>query len=502
MTSPVRSEPVATSAPGQPTTVGLSEATHKRIEQERDNAGDDWKALIVFRDYAAGKHTSTLTSQATATLRMLIGRDYADNLCKVVLRAATDRLALERFTVDPLDESDAAKADAGDVIDYLAGVMTRNGGGSLQGRIHYAAVRDGNTAVSLRWDNDRRAVRLRPEPWWDGTSGVWVAYDGDGEPEYAVRDWRVEELVLVDGRYDYRQVDRRVVWWRDRIERYQKDGQGWKPAPKPGEPETGIVDWKRGDGTPLGIPVIHFAANADDDHAYGMSDLGGGVLGLQDEINDIQRSVTGAARHAGFPMYFASGIKQPKATTENPNPPPLRIEVEPGLWITVDAPEARAMVLEAGQIAPLLDAYNLKVKAICRMTGTPEHEITGVWPSGEALLRAEIGLVQRVERLQDLFSGPWTTVAHRCTELANAFGKADLDEEATIGPEWSSADRRDPLSVATVQSAQTERLLKVESLRSEWALKEAGVPDGVAREIAELNRMDGIDGAGDVGQEE
>lgn len=36
MTTPVRSEPVATSVPGRPTTFTLTEATHKRIQQERD----------------------------------------------------------------------------------------------------------------------------------------------------------------------------------------------------------------------------------------------------------------------------------------------------------------------------------------------------------------------------------------------------------------------------------------------------------------------------------
>lgn len=491
MTLPVRSEVVTTSTPGQPTAFVLTEATHKRIEQERDQAGDDWRAIALYRDYARGIHPGTLTSEQQRTLRMLVsgehGRVFADNLCKVILRSATDRLAVERFAVDPVDDTDSAKTAASDVADYLAGVMARNGGGALQNRVHYAVVRDGNTAISLRWDNARQVVRLRPERWWDGTSGVWFGYDSDGEPEYAVRDWVTHELVTDSiGRVSRRPVTRRVVWWPDRIERYRKVGQGWQPAPLDGEPETGIVDWKRpDDNRPLGIPVVHFAANADDDDAYGVSDLAGGVLGLQDEINDLQRSVTGAARHAGFPMYFASGVKGG-----------TQIEVEPGIWITVSDAAARAVVLAPGEIGPLLDAYNLKVKAVCRMTATPEHQITGVWPSGEALLRAEIALVQRVERLADLETGPWTTVGHRSTELHNAFGRGTLDENALIRPEWSSADRRDPLSVARIQDAEATALQKIETLRTPWALQQAGVPDDAVRDIVELNDMDAMDAGG------
>ncbi len=498
MTSPIRSEAVATSTPGEPTRLVLTEATHKRIEQERDQAGDDWRAIALYRDYARGIHPGTLTSEQQRTLRMLVsgvhGRVFADNLCKVILRSATDRLAVERFAVDPVDTTEAAKTAASDVADYLAGVMARNGGGALQNRVHYAVIRDGNTAISLRWDNARQTVRLRPEPWWDGSSGVWFAYDSDGEPEYAVRDWVTYELATDSiGRVSRRPVTRRVVWWPDRIERYRKSGQGWQPAPMDVDIEagrddgTGIVKWVRADGRPLGIPVVHFAANADDDDAYGVSDLAGGVLGLQDEINDLQRSVTGAARHAGFPMYFASGVKA--GTT---------MEVEPGMWLTIPDPAARAVVLAPGEIGPLLDAYNLKVKAVCRMTGTPEHQITGVWPSGEALLRAEIALVQRVERLQDLEEGPWTTVAHRSTELHNAFGRGTLDEDALIRPEWSSADRRDPLSVAQIQDAEATALQKIETLRTAWALQQAGVPDDAVQDIVELNDMDAMDATGQV----
>ncbi len=503
MTTPIRSEPVATSAPGQPTTFVPTEATHKRIEQERDNAGDDWTVIQTFRDYAAGTHPQTLTAGQQDVLRMLsssaAGRGFADNLCKVVLRAVTDRLAVERFTVEPTADTKPASESADAVATYLERVMTRNGGGALQARVHYAAVRDGNTAVSLRWDNERQSVRIRPEPWWDGATGVWVAYDGDGEPEYAVRDWQLKELVEVNGQLRYSDVQRRVIWWPDRIERYRKSGQGWQPAPQPGEPETGIVPWLRPNtDQPLHIPIVHFAANADDDHPYGVSDLAGGVLSLQDELNDIQRSVTGAARHAGFPMYFGSGIASPRPTPDTPNPPPT-ITVEPGLWVTVANPDARAVVLPAGEIGPLLDAYRLKLQAICRMTSTPIHEITGEWPSGEALLRAEIGLVQRGERLQDLFTGAWTTVPHRATELANAFGQAGLDETALIGCQWASVDRRDPLSLATIQDAHATALQKTETLRSAWALREAGVPDDAVQDLVDLNGMDAMDGTGTVG---
>ena len=81
----------------------------------------------------------------------------------------------------------------------------------------------------------------------------------------------------------------------------------------------------------------------------------------------------------------------------------------------------------------------------------PVHFLTGEWPSGEALLRAEGMLVDRVRQRIIRFGPAWSTVAHRATEIANAFGDMGLDKSAMIDTEWADPERRDPISTAAAE---------------------------------------------------
>src|SRR3712207_8958632 len=52
----------------------------------------------------------------------------------------------------------------------------------------------------------------------------------------------------------------------------------------------------------LPIYMAHDASSDDLDTTYGISELDGGLLGLQDEINDVHRDITAAARFTGYQM--------------------------------------------------------------------------------------------------------------------------------------------------------------------------------------------------------
>lgn len=412
---------------------------HDRIEEERAAASPDAKDLRDFRAYYRGRQRSTLTRDQGRILRGLLGHLLAHNLCQKIINNRASRHELLRWQVE--DETVAA---------FLQDLWVRNSVAALQADAAIAMLRDGNHAIALRWkrNSDQPGdgrVTLHRERWWDGKTGVWISYADDGQPLYAVKDWTEGVGAAA--------VERRVVWYPDHLERYIRQGDGWRAYPLPGEPENGRVPWERRNGAPLGIPVIGFPNGSDDDTPYGASLLDGGVLGLQDEVNDIQRDITAAARLTGYQMYTATGT-EPEVDDSGK---PLPLKVGPGQTLQSANPQARYGVLPAGPMDPLKGALMTKIEAICSVTDTPLHIITGEWPSGAALLRAEMPQVSAVSRMNKTAGPRWGSVAHSSTEMQNTFGAGEqLDEDSLITAVWAPPERLDALTQAEVAAARLE----------------------------------------------
>jgi hypothetical protein len=421
------------------------ETIHERIDRERKAANPRASKLRDFRNYARGVQRGTLTKAQYDILKGVTGRDFCDNICKMVLEASSSRLQLVRFEVA-----------VATVLEWLHDFWVLVSMAEFSGQVHFATLRDGNHAVSLAWDNEAKRVRLARELWWDGKSGIFVAYGDLGRPTYAVKEWKNEAG-----------LPRRVVYWPDRIERYVKDGEGWQPYKDPdGTPWTDR--WLDRAGAPLGIPVVHFknshipadSSDGDADSAYGLSDLDGGVLGLQDEINDIQRDITAAARYTGYQMLYATGYTPGEDADGNVIPP----RVEPGAFF-YNKQAGSFGTLPAGDLGQLEKAHTMKLQAVSRMTATPLHMIGGDWPSGEAILRAEQPLVEKATTLGTTFGPAWGSVAHKATLLYNAFAAGGLDVEAMIISVFAPPDRRDPLTLSAIARAQARFVSRRQVLR-------------------------------------
>ncbi len=427
----------------------MAETIHERLERERKAANPEAAMLADFRNYARGHQKGTLTAAQQRILRGVVGRRFCDNVCKMILQAVTARVQLARFEV-----SDKT------VEDWLRDFWTLMSLPVLANQTHWAALRDGNHAVALSWDKEANRVRLVRERWWDGKNGIFIAYDDEDRPTYAVKEWKNTE-----GRV------RRVVWYPDHIERYIQDGAGWKGYQLDPEAEgSWKADWKDKEGKPLGLPVVHFRniympndSSADDaDALYGVSELDGGVLGLQDEINDVHRDITSAARYTGYQMMYGTGVTLDKDANDKPIP----LKVEPGAVFTSENPNASYGTLPAGDLSQLEGALNIKLRAISRITSTPLHEITGGdWPSGEALLQADQPLIKKAEAIISIFGPAWSSIAHKATMLANTFGGLELDTEAMITSIFMSPDRRDPLTQGKIADAVAKHVSRREVLR-------------------------------------
>lgn len=423
---------------------------HAHIAVERPCEGS--AAFInveAFRHYAAGTQTLVLTLEQQDILKGILNHKFCDNVCHQIIAEAADRLELLRFDCEDTKTHD-----------YLSDWFSTATLSDFAGTVHYNALRDGNHVVALGWDDARQMVMLYQEDWWNGYEGVWIAYDNNDNMLYAVKEWRTPDGI------------RRNIWFEDRVERYMgagaansqnakfqpyhdvEDGMGWSVA------------WTQLDGTPLHIPYVHFANPSRGKRNYGTSEIDGGVLGFQDQLNDLQYDMSAAGRMTGFQMLGISGVKKeidPVTKKEIP------MKVGPGQVFTSSNPQTRYQVLEAGDISQLLHLYLQKLKSVSRMTRTPLHLITGgEWPSGEALLRAELPAVGKAMRQAKRFAPAWVSVAHKATEIANVFGRAGLDESAKsakINAVYSPVERRDQLSKSVVVANLGDRISDREALR-------------------------------------
>lgn len=428
----------------------MAESTiHDRITWDRKVALPEARNVVYFRDYARGRHRSTLTQFQMYIMRGLLSHRFCDNVCKKVLAELRNRLKLSRF-----DTTDTQ------VLEFLHEFWVKNKLLSLASSIHWAAMRDGNTAIGLQW-TDR--VILTRERWWNGRYGFFISYDDNDEPVYAVRDWKAQGGIF------------RTVWFPDHIERYQQSGNGWQKRVVEGDPPTGWPQWKDKAGKPLGIPFVHFAnlqvpndGTGDDspsepDSHYGLSELDGGMLGLQDEINDVHRDMTASGRFVGFPMMFGTGITPSK--TPDGSSSVQRFKPEPGAFFTDTSKDARFGMIGPGSIKELEALLTVKLQAVSRQSGIPMHIITGDWPSGEALLRSETPMIDKVESIGAAFGPAWSSVAFKAIRIQNAFGTISLDENSLVVAIFENAAKRDPLTQALVAEKKGPFVSIKEALR-------------------------------------
>lgn len=461
-----------------------AEALHAQIDRERKATSPQVSDLKIYRRYVEGNHDATLSPEMKTLLGAASKYPYADNVADMVLAAWSSRLTLTAFEVD--DEP---------VREFLDDFYTRNHLGDLSYDTNYATGRDGNHALMLRWLSDDRAsqplsleaeapdvvpsrttgqVTVHTEDWWDGECGVWVAYDDRGRPAYAVKEF-LQPIVQDDGRVV--QKKRRTVYFPGRIERYIEEGRGWAAYSLPDEPGH-IVPWTKRDGSPLGIPVVHFSFPRFGKRRYGVSELAGGFLASQDHLNDVQQDLTAAARLLGFQILWSTGV----AWQTTP-------KLEPGTFLYAEGDAAKFGNIPAGDLKQLIDTHGLKLQTIARMTATPIHIITGGdWPAGIALVQAEKPLIAKVMRLAAAIGPSWATVAHRATEMTNAFGNAGLDEDALIAAVFANPEQLDQLAQAQVDETKAKALVAREMLSDRQSLIDFGLTEQEADDI--LRRRD------------
>lgn len=447
---------------------------HTELEDERKAAAPEdttWEEVKQYRSYDRGHHGHTLSPQQARILHGVIGRRHADNAVHKVVFEHANRVVFEAWEV------------ANDQVQtYLDDLWVRCRMADFSADRNYATIRDGNHVVGLSWHNQQQRVLLGRERWWDGKAGTYFRYGDDGEAVYAVKEWRVKN--------PSGEIGRRTVYYEDRIERYINRTGQWEQYILPSDEGKWPVPWVKANGDPLHIPLVHLANMSDADTAYGASILAGGAIGIQDEINDVQRDITVAARMTAYQMYYATGVK-PRLDSSGEALPTL---VGPGMFFENDSADAKYGVLAAGDMSQLIATHTMKYKTLGNNTATPVHLITGGdWPSGDALVRADKPLADSSKRVVDSVSPSWATVGHRAVELRNRFlPGAPLDENALIGCRFTPTDKPDPLTAQQIEHEKINTLMALKSLGfstkailMKYGLSEAEATAMVAEGLAE-----------------
>lgn len=424
---------------------------------------DAWRAdqemyaskVALFRQYVEGEHRASLTDEMKNSLR--IGKNnrdtltqFNDNHCAVIVETMVDRLQITAIDAD----NDSAR-------DWINEQQNNNRFDVLQGDIHEACIRDGNTYLLVDWDNTNQRVRWTTESAYDGVSGMLVVYTEPGVIGAAIKIWRTTTTSASDSA-------RINIYYPDRIEKYisppsggltkyEIEGEDW-PAP-----------WTMKTGEALGIPVFHFRNRGADYADYGLGEIENAIP-LQDALNRTLYSLTMAEELSAFGVRYAIGFDPPAALT-------------PAMWLrfayrdsegkaTTPSPDQlehlkaiRVGMMEHGDLAPFIDSANWKKRELYDVTKTPMPADGNDAASGESQKQREIGLLGKVRRFQPKAGNVWEDVVSYSARLQATYSTKPAPQWTKLNVQWRNPELRDDSTIIANAVAVADRVGEKEFLR-------------------------------------
>lgn len=437
----------------------LDQPIHAQIETYRDAAASAVPPDV--REYYNGEQPIVVSPEQRYALGDRANRALIENMIQRCVDTIAGRLLFDRFVC----------TDDVSVQEALLDFATKN---HFDRRVITNTVRalvDGNTANSLAWDAEAGRVTVHQELWWDGEEGIFVEQDSAGNELWAVKEWT-----------DIEKRKRRTVYLPDQIQRYVRDGEAWVPYD-----EEYIQPWVKRDGAPLGVPIIHFANVGASSSPYGSSKVEP-LLGLQDALNGTLFDLVAALAMTAFGIYTATGVDSSKTA----------LHVGPGRLWAVENKDAEFGLLTGASIASLRDGYQTIRSAIASQFPVAEHVIAGDWPSGTALERAESQMVGYVKKLGDTWAPTYVREAHRATEIMNAFGDVQYDEDALIQIAYKAPEQLGEGTVAQINREKVETYRELAALPKSLMVK-TGIVDETEAETIEAERSSGMTLLADAG---
>lgn len=419
--------------------LGIPNTIHQLIQLERETYIRKPRSIRKYRNYAAGEHKLVLSLKQKQMLRHILNNndeEFSDNVCGQIIFEARGRLKFTGWDCE--DET---------VKDWLRDNYITSKLMDLQVDAHNSMLIDGNHVLSVNFNPQTRKIQIYQENWWDGIEGIFISYNALREPVYGVKDW-----------YDYqRNLWRRIIWYPDRLERYIGQSNTFADAVMvnlPTDPVSGgqPIPWLDFDGTPLGIPYIHLANGFKPSGPYGRSELSGGIIGIQDQINACQWDLTGGSQMTAYQMYTATGVRMIDSNGRRISP-----EVGPGNFIHSPSDKARFGVLQAGDQSQLITVLNEKRSTAAAISATPLFRMVGKeWPSAEAIYRSEQPSVAKARNQIESLSPAYSSLGYVMAKIWNRFKSSNQQEMpidiavSAIIAKFEDPERRDQLSKSVI----------------------------------------------------
>lgn len=390
-----------------------------------------------YRAYMDSEQDFTwLNDQQRAALNIVRGGETAINHCENILYAFADRLRVTAIEGD----NDAAN-------DWAAGLLDRNRFDALQLDVHDACPRDGDAYVMVSPDPLTGAACLTHEPAFDGIDGLMPVYSTTESDDIlcVLKVWHE----VIDHQTNRTRMN---VYYTDRIEKLASvngSAFAWAYADNERYVDEGgrrYIPWLAADGTPLGVPVVHFRTRKRTRGGFGLSILES-ILPIQDAFNRAVHALIAAGQLSAFQIRYTIGVEAPKNVS-----PGTTWEVVPrdakGIAMRPDAATAewlkavRIGAIEQGDIMPHLESAKYLRSQMYDVSGTPDYTDVTSTASGESLKQRETELIGRLKRTQTYWGNAWENVIALAARIEGTFGTSP-PASTTWRCAWQDAEPRD-----------------------------------------------------------
>ena len=170
-----------------PAVARIDQVQRSFLEWLANEDQDRQDTIRDYREWYDGDHGTQLTDRQRRYLQIKHGEEFNDNYCSIVVDALWERLVVTGFDADGQDSD-------------IWGWWQANRMDRVQGQVHLAAVRDGDSYVLVDWDNDAGGPRFTVELAYDGAEGVKLHYDPERRTQavFASKRWRIGPFRGVD----------------------------------------------------------------------------------------------------------------------------------------------------------------------------------------------------------------------------------------------------------------------------------------------------------------
>lgn len=389
------------------------------------------RQIISARKYHMGEQNVILTERLQQFLGESFGQfEFRLNIVQSVIRTVTEKLGVVGF------DSKDPKA-----IEWAQEVWEANNLDALQDDLFEASLRDGAHYVIVDWPTEKNRARWLPQQHFtpieaggDG-NGCKIFYpqgDPNLDPIVAVKYW----TEWIDKQF----VQRRTLYYPDRVEKYARTGGGGDWAQFRDASDTvWPIPWTDVDGMPLGIAVIPY-------YNKGQMLEAADAIPLQDAINKIVVDLISTEDQTAYRILVALGFVPTSDGLDLKSDGSNALEIQPGILIgtTKSKREADLKAIEPATLTPMMDLVQQVIMWLALVTDTPVSRFitTKLIASDETLKEQEEPLVAKVENRQKLFGGAITKCMEMSVKLAHLYYTGDTpipDANIRIKPIWKSA---------------------------------------------------------------